>query len=432
MTSISKISTPKRKRINSRSEESNFYDFYASYTDSFAIDVIRNLTPNPDSIVLDPWNGSGTTTFAAGSLGFKAVGLDINPTMVLIAKARLSNLSQYRILNRFCDQIRNSDLGDLKLHAESDSLTQWFDNVTAARLRVLQNLLGLALPRRSRLPTYVESLPVDKSLRYVSLFKLVRILTKGFVSSNPTWVRLAKSSKDRLSYTSEQLLNAYREVVKKMYRPTYYIPSDVRKTISILCADSREVQAHVTEQVGCIVTSPPYCTRIDYPVQTRRELAILGISDDSDFRELREGSIGTPLMISKNLEISQSWGPTCGKFLESVRMHESKASASYYLKVHLQYFESLCTVLDRSFELLSNGARCAIVVQGSYYKGIHNNLPQIVIEMASTTRNMRIVDSIEFRSSSRYRHNPHARKRHPQSPAAEHILFFEKQDYNPT
>ncbi|WP_410712175.1 DNA methyltransferase [Bradyrhizobium sp. BEA-2-5] len=41
-------------------------------------------------VVLDPWNGSGTTTSVANGAGLTAVGIDINPAMAVVAKARLS------------------------------------------------------------------------------------------------------------------------------------------------------------------------------------------------------------------------------------------------------------------------------------------------------------------------------------------------------
>ena len=89
MAVINRISTPKTSGCSRSTGRSRFYDYYAGYSDSFAHDVIRSLDLCPDSTVLDPWNGSGTTTYAAGCLGLKAVGLDVNPSMTLVAKARM-------------------------------------------------------------------------------------------------------------------------------------------------------------------------------------------------------------------------------------------------------------------------------------------------------------------------------------------------------
>lgn len=425
MAVINRISTPKTSGSSRSTGRSRFYDYYAGYSDSFAHDVIRSLNLCPDSIVLDPWNGSGTTTYAAGCLGLKAVGLDINPSMTLVAKARMCGNSQFRRLDKVSDLlIDDLELCEWQQSTTNDPLTQWFDNETTARFRALQSRLGLVVRENTNVSSYVESLSIFKCLKYVSLFKLVRLLTKRFESSNPTWVRLAKSNQDRINYSSVEILTAYRSVISDMYRPTYYIAPNVKKAISIYCKDARNVHKLVNKRVQSIVTSPPYCTRIDYPVKTRRELAILGISDDTSFRNLREESIGTPLIVSNNLAIQEKWGPTCVDFLEKVLTHESKASATYYYNVHLQYFDSLYTILNRSFRLLTENGRCAIVVQGSYYKEILNDLPQIVVEMVAGIGGWTLSDKIEYRSPSRYRHNPHARKRHSLRATAEHILIF--------
>ncbi|MDQ0340574.1 tRNA G10 N-methylase Trm11 [Caldalkalibacillus uzonensis] len=47
-----------------------------------------NLDLPWSATVMDPWNGTGTTTDVAEQMGYFAIGLDINPVMVLIAKGR--------------------------------------------------------------------------------------------------------------------------------------------------------------------------------------------------------------------------------------------------------------------------------------------------------------------------------------------------------
>src|SRR5690606_7221892 len=58
-------------------------------------------------------------------------------------------------------------------------------------------------------------------------------------------------------------------------------------------ADSRSLPIERCN-VDAVITSPPYCTRIDYAVATRMELAVLGI-DESRTENLRRLMIGTTL-----------------------------------------------------------------------------------------------------------------------------------------
>jgi DNA modification methylase len=51
-----------------------------------------------NDLVLDPFNGAGTTTFVANLLGRRYIGIDISETYCEIAKERISSTN---LLNKF-------------------------------------------------------------------------------------------------------------------------------------------------------------------------------------------------------------------------------------------------------------------------------------------------------------------------------------------
>src|SRR5690606_12407500 len=79
--------TPKRNGSEVLGK-AGFYDFYAGYSTLFVADVLRYWDLPVSSVVLDPWNGSGTTTDIASKMGYTAIGYDLNPVMFIVAKAR--------------------------------------------------------------------------------------------------------------------------------------------------------------------------------------------------------------------------------------------------------------------------------------------------------------------------------------------------------
>ena len=343
-------------------------------------------------MIFDPWNGSGTTTWAAAKLHSRAIGVDINPAMVVVAKARLAERCALRRLVEASHLLSPSDLpGTVSGTLLHDPLRQWFNRGTVRRIRSLQEQIGLAVRQPSTaLSTYVESLSNNRSLKYVTLFNLVRNLTSHFQASNPTWIRVSTSSDDETNCSSDEILTAYRSVCDDI--DPKILPSNPRRDfrrVSVFAADARDFD--VSSHCGvlqCILTSPPYCTRIDYVIATRRELAILG-AITADIRRLRESQIGTPLIVKPDVEIKvdeEGWGRTCTVFLNAVRSHDSKASSTYYLRGHLQYFAGIYSVLKRSTEVLAAQGTFAIVVQGSYYKEIPIDLPRIIQEMGTSLR----------------------------------------------
>jgi hypothetical protein len=76
------------KLSTSANETTHWYRYYAGYADAFVADVVGRL-PESTGVLLDPWNGAGTSTSVAAAHGIDAQGFDINPAAVVISKARL-------------------------------------------------------------------------------------------------------------------------------------------------------------------------------------------------------------------------------------------------------------------------------------------------------------------------------------------------------
>jgi hypothetical protein len=155
------------------------------------------------------------------------------------------------------------------------------------------------------------------------------------------------------------------------------IPSailDVASSVSLPISD---------KSIDVVVTSPPYCTRIDYVIKTAPELALVGVGNSSAFRTLRERMIGTPTISKQYSTPTADWGQTCVNLLESVENHRSRASKSYYLKTQFQYFGGIHDSLVEINRTLNNSGQCFFVVQDSYYKEIRIDLARIVTEMGT-------------------------------------------------
>jgi len=140
----------------------------------------------------------------------------------------------------------------------------------------------------------------------------------------------------------------------------------------------------VDSEVDVVVASPPYCTRIDYAVATRVELALLGVGTNGQMRSLRDAMTGTSTIRPNVPDQKPQWGSTCHKLLKAVVRHDSKASRSYYVKTLLQYFHDIYESLIEIDRCLRDNGHCILVVQDSYYKDIEIRLPKIFQEMGAS------------------------------------------------
>ncbi len=81
-----------------KTKEEKDYKHPASYPVSLCEKLIRTFS-KPNSNVIDPFNGIGSTTVAAQKLGCSAVGIDLSSDFCEIAQKRIGNDNKIRVIN---------------------------------------------------------------------------------------------------------------------------------------------------------------------------------------------------------------------------------------------------------------------------------------------------------------------------------------------
>jgi DNA modification methylase len=413
--------------------DSRLFPYYAGYSAAFTRELLASTGLTRDSLVLDPWNGAGTTTQAAHRLGFNAIGIDLNPAMVMVAKASLLSpreapslvpLAQSiieKLDEHFCDK------------TDAEPLTKWLCAENAGWVRQIETAINRTLISHRDYQPLTTAGALDQAsplsaFFYVALFRAIRKLLQSFIPSNPTWVKTPKISQARkrpqLSAVKEAFLNETTRLADSLAKfGQVLVHDDATATVSLGNSEQLSLPSRVAD---LILSSPPYCTRIDYAMATAIELAILRFRDHS-FDTLRRTLMGTSTVQSDALELSRKWGATCTKFLRKLHSHSSKASKTYYFKNHTQYFGSLHQSVQELSRVLKVGGLCILVVQDSHYKEVHNDVPTITTEMAEQFRLVlrRREDFVISRSMVRM--NRRARKYLKLRQNIESVLCFQKQ-----
>ena len=408
------ISNPKLYKDPKSSKESRIFPYYAGYSSEFSNNLLSTLGLSQNSIIFDPWNGSGTTTRSAFTNGFDSIGFDLNPSMVLVAKARLlsplEHPSLVAIAKSLVEQARihssyNGNTNSLLDPLDPlDPLLKWFPACSATPIRNLESKINNLLVSNE---TYVK---LDNNLAmnlvsplaaffYVSLFRTVRKLLIDFIPSNPTWVKNPKTKFNRKRPSLDSIFTAFIEEVKILIsrESSFETTSrDSESSITLRIGNAENITLH-DNSVDAIISSPPYCTRIDYAVSTTIELAVIRC-EQMEFDLLRRGLTGTSTVERTAPSVDGGWGKTCVNFLDALYNHPSKASKGYYFKNHLQYFASLSRSLSEISRVLKPGKLCVLVSQDSYYKEVHNDVPTITSEMAIAF-GLKIVRREDFKTS---------------------------------
>ena len=422
------IKNPKILGGATLAKEPTVFPYYAGYASSFAKHTLSSMQLPSGAFVVDPWNGSGTTTLAAASVGVNALGFDLNPVMVMAAKAALLGESEKTDL---IEVARNLifESRDLNLQLIEEPLETWLFPSSARVIRQIETAINITFVGNAEYLSVFKTETINSVLAlaaflYICLFRSVRKLLLDFVPTNPTWVKHPQSRRNRKRPSREVVEQGFLNEVAHLidYLPANSFNEKNLNSINIKMGDAKDIPL-ASRTVDAILTSPPYCTRIDYAIATSIELAVMRCTKN-DFSVIRRSLMGNSTVEKNPFVTSLDWGEACLDFLNNLYNHPSQASKTYYYKIHVQYFWALKKSIDEVSRVLKIGGSAIFVVQDSYYKEIHNNIANIVIEMASFSglELLRRKDFIKSNSMSVI--NSRAKKYLPKRQTVETVLVF--------
>lgn len=424
------IQSPKRTKT-SQAGWHGFFPYYAGFPESFASELISSARLPEGSVVYDPWNGSGTTTFAATSCSSHAIGVDLNPAMVVVAKARLLPTSEADSIEPLGQKIIELARKHDFILDGKDPLCAWFGNGNARTIRSIEQSIRSHLVGShtcSNGAVNLENLSSIAAANFVALFSVCRRFAAKFQSTNPTWIRYRKEDESRPRVNNESIYEEFLTNIRGMAQSLAdrsQINGHETTRPEIKLGDSTSV-ALPAGSVDMVLTSPPYCTRIDYTAATRLELAVLYPLTKIDIPSLSRQMIGSVRVPAEKIAIG-NWGETCSKFLRDVQTHPSKASSGYYYRTHLDYFYKMNNSIKNLSESLKPNGLAILVVQDSYYKNVYNDLPGMISEISSFHNlKLRRRDNFTIQRTMAGLH-PHSRGYKRPMSALEAVLCFEKQ-----
>lgn len=424
------ISNPKLSTETAVTQGARIFPYYAGYSAIFAQKVLSSLPLEPGSVVFDPWNGSGTTTQVAHRLGHKAFGTDLNPVMVIAAKAAMLSPLEYPSLGSISKSL--IETCSFEEAPSEDPLTLWLSPSSAASVRSIEcaiNRTFVCKDRYLKLNTNEALAKVSPlaAFFYVALFRATRRLLADFIPSNPTWIKKPQNPHNRKRPQRNKIIADFIAEVENLAKTT-------TMSEALNCENNRQAVLQIGNAenislsdkfVDAIISSPPYCTRIDYAVSTSIELSLMRF-DSKEFDELRRSLTGTSTVGHGKTPIDPLWGSKCLKFLEELHSHPSRASKGYYYKNHLQYFKSLFGSIAEISRVLKPDAYFVLVSQDSHYKEIHNDVPGITAEMAAAHR-LELIRRLEFPSTrSMVGINGRSRKYLNSRKTTESVLVFRR------
>lgn len=364
------------KRKSAAAGIEGWFPYYAGFNIDFAVDILAAAELPTGSVVLDPWNGSGTTTLASAEMDVLGIGVDLNPVACLVASAKLVNGKELAGIWTLIRQRAEGLVSERSVRVQNDPLDVWLAPAMATFVR---QAVGDILTEIDSSGMSGAPCPLAASL-ILGLCRASREFAGIRQTSNPTWVRPSGTPPVGSVLT---LIARWEEIVLSMAADVSARVGAYFGRAKIHCADAMALPLN-DASVDFVLSSPPYCTRIDYVVSTSFELAVLGFEEQGEgsVSALRREITGAPLAKASFQMPKEGLPAGVEGVLSGISSHSSKASATYYHRTYAQYFAEMSRSLIELKRVLKPGGICVLVVQDSYYKSVHVRLEALLMEVA--------------------------------------------------
>jgi len=295
--------TGSQKRQSTRYSVHGMHEYKGKFNPQVVRGVLNILGATPNSRIIDPFCGSGTSLVECAHVGMTAIGCDMNPLAVYITNTKLKALATpeetlrtlfLRLVHKFEKQKKKNSLPVMASDNErAEYLWNWFDKETLSSIEYLKLLAYTVTSEYSNIfLVLVSDLLRDYSLQEPTDLRIRRRYSP--FPQQPFWEafkRKALQFLDNLA-TVQQVIG-----VRKGRSRAYLCDSRALDTAPKFPKPSTGYHA--------AITSPPYATALPYIDTQRLSLVWLGLILPKKIRDLEACLTGSREFIQEQKKL---WG----------------------------------------------------------------------------------------------------------------------------
>jgi len=383
--------TPIKTRKNGNanklaSEDRAFHDWYRfvlSFPPHLVRDYVKDFGLTKNSVVLDPFCGTGTTLIEAKLLGLKSVGSEANSFAHFAASVKLDwDIDADQLLAKSRD-VAYTALELLKLHGFDDAHPSG-EKPKKLKLRTLD-----ADTEKLLLSNSISPLPLHKTLVLLDCLKEIEkerfyrhaLLALGnalvYKISN---LHFGPEVGVRNPKSDVSVISSWLEEVEKIVSDIKSISGKKYPKSQVHLGDSRAIANFIHPcSIDAVITSPPYPNEKDYTRTTRLESVLLGfINSKEELRALKKTLVRSNTRGIYKGDDDDQWisdYPEIQKIADEIEkrriaLEKDSGFERLYGRVTKLYFGGMARHLADLRKLLRPGAQLAYVVgdQASYLR----------------------------------------------------------------
>lgn len=398
LSEVDKVNGMSKKDVTFvKSKDTPFQRWYP-YIEGYSPDFVKSLIKNfdiKDTLVYDPFAGTGTTLFAADEEGISTVYSEVNPLLQYLIQTKTKVLKAKEVQRKkLSDNLK--DLGKTMLHSldkfeEDKSLREAYKTIFA----VSKYFSDETLTQIFKLRSYIDIVKFEDEL-------LADTLTIAVLSCLLPVSHLKKAGDVRFK-TQKELEKELRTFEEILPQKISDIADDVvnfsytlKTNHELILANAKNINRINDLKIGAIITSPPYLNGTNYFRNTKVELWFLRyLQYENDLRFFRDQALTSGIN-----DVKKEYGYANGidissksKMLKSTLVELNKKAYDSRIPIMAKsYFEEMYGIFRDSKEHLINNAKILIDIGDSIFCGVHINTDEILIELL-TELDFELVDN---------------------------------------
>lgn len=367
--------------LNAKGVVHHWYDYLEDFPFELIESKLQEYNIQPNSLVVEPFAGSGTTCVASNFFSCNSIAFDANPLMCFISQVKTTwqiDLDLYAnntlsVAQEFLNNIRQYEKlnlpPDFLVNMPKKELNQWLSPSLQKEAHLLKNIIIQKVKEKN-----------IKNLLLLALSK--SCLDASYVSFCPgTTFYPFREKPEFWDLFTEKTIQIFNDL-QIIQKYSHYGSSQI---INDSCLNAS--QYIKPNSIDFIITSPPYPNDLEYTRQTRMEMYLLDfVKNMSDVQNIKKKMVkGSTKLIFKDShsDVFIQHFDSVHTISQQIYLQTKDKNWGFdYPKMVREYFGDMFLCLREFFDLLKPNAYFLLVVGDQTIKGVYIPVCDILIEMA--------------------------------------------------
>lgn len=353
-----------------------WYFYKEGFSPNLVERAIKESSLNKDNKVIDPFNGSGTTTLTSSLFGLNSVGVEVNPFTHFLSSTKLINLREKKIkdgkeaLYEAAKKQKKSPLLKFSTFSEETKKTKYLFNSD-----VLNAFEGSW--------SHTQNLNSPKLKRVFQLALIIAAMKNCNAKRDGKCLRYRESWQEK-KFDKDSFINSLDETLNEVIADME--SSTVEGSSKIYNSDIRKIINRKTslDNFNLCVTSPPYLNTFDYTDIYRPELYLGKFVQGYDqLYNLRLKTVRSHVQAKWKKPISKEYGSIYKRIFEKISEDKDNLMHKNIPLMIQAYFEDMQKVLQTLKTKCAPNGSLWMVVSNSAYANVEVPLDLILADIGT-------------------------------------------------